>query len=239
MLDDVRVSVLHPSLPDWERQDVRNADSIVIEMRWGEVSFVFTGDIDRETEAAIAPLLQPAPLRVLKVPHHGSSTSSSEAFVRAVRPDVAVISVGRSNNFGHPSPLVLKRYEQAGSRLFRTDQDGAITIDTDGTSLEISTFTGSTVRRKITASRRLNDGVETLASALFLGLARLPFRFEVIDAHVRHPRAPIQDSCFHVREAPRELVVGLAQRGFRLDAQPPRGQRSRTTGRPFPLSARS
>ena len=153
MLDEVRVSVLHPSPPDWERQDVRNADSVVIEMRWGEVSFVFTGDIDRETEAAIAPLLQPSPLRVLKVPHHGSSTSSSEGFVRAVRPDVAVISLGRSNNFGHPSPLVLKRYEQAGSRLFRTDQDGAITIDTDGTSLEISTFTGRTVRLK-SLSRR-------------------------------------------------------------------------------------
>ena len=146
MLDEVRVSVLHPSLPDWERQDVRNADSVVIEMRWGEVSFVFTGDIDRETEAAIAPLLQPSPLRVLKVPHHGSSTSSSEGFVRAVRPDAAVISLGRSNNFGHPSPIVLKRYEQAGTRVFRTDQDGAITIDTDGSSLEISTFTGRTIR---------------------------------------------------------------------------------------------
>ena len=118
----------------------------MIEMRWGEVSFVFTGDIDRETEAGIAPLLQPAPLRVLKVPHHGSRTSSSEGFVQAVRPDVAVVSVGRSNNFGDPSPLVLRRYEQAGSRLFRTDQDGAITIDTDGTSLEISTFTGRAMR---------------------------------------------------------------------------------------------
>jgi len=146
MLDDVRVEVLHPQRPDWERQEVRNADSVVIELRWREVSFVFTGDIDRETEAAIVPLLEPSPLRVLKVPHHGSNTSSSEGFVRAVQPDVAVISLGRSNPFGHPSPLVLERYEHAGSRLFRTDRDGAITIDTDGTSLEIRTFTGRKAR---------------------------------------------------------------------------------------------
>jgi len=146
MLDGVRVSVLHPLLPDWERQDVRNADSVVIEIRWDEVSFVFTGDIDRETEAAVAPLLQPSPARVLKVPHHGSNTSSSEEFIHAVNPDIAVISLGRSNPFGHPSPLVLDRYERAGSRVFRTDRDGAITIDTDGRSLEIRTFTGRKAR---------------------------------------------------------------------------------------------
>ena len=106
---------------------------------------------DREAEAEVVPLLQPSPLRVLKVPHHGSNTSSSEQFVRAARPVVAVISLGRSNPFGHPSPLVLERYERAGSRLFRTDRDGAITVDTDGRSLEIRTFTGREAR--VQASR--------------------------------------------------------------------------------------
>jgi competence protein ComEC len=91
------------------------------------------------------------------VPHHGSNTSSSDAFVRALRPDVAVISVGRSNNFGHPSPLVLRRYEDTGAQIFRTDQDGAVTIDTDGAGLTVTTFLGRTVH---VASRRHHEGQE-------------------------------------------------------------------------------
>jgi competence protein ComEC len=131
---------------DWERQDVRNDDSIVLELRWRDVSFVFTGDIGRETEADIAPLFARAPLRVIKVPHHGSATSSSDDFVRALEANVAVISVGRSNNYGHPSPMVLKRYREGGAAVFRTDQDGAVSIDTDGTSLDIETVSGRTLR---------------------------------------------------------------------------------------------
>lgn len=142
-LDDVEVRVRHPAIPDWERQAVRNDDSIVLELRWRDVSFVFTGDIGREPEAVIAPDFEPSPLRVLKVPHHGSPSSSSAAFLRALRPDVAVVSVGRGNNFGHPSPAVLRRYEESGARLFRTDRDGAVTIETDGSTLRVSTFTGT------------------------------------------------------------------------------------------------
>ncbi|HUR32270.1 MAG TPA: ComEC/Rec2 family competence protein [Vicinamibacterales bacterium] len=141
----VTLTVMHPPRPDWERQDVRNDDSIVIDLRWKDVSFVFTGDIGREAEAGVAPLLVPAPLRVLKVAHHGSITSSSEAFLSALAPDVAVISVGRSNTFGHPSPLVLRRFEALATAVFRTDQDGAVSIDTDGTTLRVQTFTGRTL----------------------------------------------------------------------------------------------
>ena len=144
-LDGVQMVVRHPPVPDWERQDVRNDDSIVLELRWRDVSIVFTGDIGRETEADIAGLFVPAPLRVLKVPHHGSNTSSSDGFIHALAPDVAVVSVGRSNNFGHPSRVVLERYRQAGAAIFRTDQDGAVTLDTDGRSLDIRTFTGRTL----------------------------------------------------------------------------------------------
>jgi competence protein ComEC len=146
MLDDVQVSVRHPPLPEWERQDVRNDDSVVLELRWRDVSFVFTGDIGREGEAEIAHLFEPALLRVLKVPHHGSTTSSSDQLLRALAPDVAVVSVGRGNNFGHPSPVVLRRYQAEGAAIFRTDQDGAVTVDTDGSSLDVETFTGRRLR---------------------------------------------------------------------------------------------
>ena len=145
LLDGVQVSVRHPPIPDWERQDVRNDDSIVLELRWRDVSFVFTGDIGREAEAQVAPLFAPAPLRVLKVPHHGSITSSSDALVGALAPNVAVISVGRSNNYGHPSPRVLDRYQKAGAAVFRTDQDGAVEIDTDGRTIDVRGFTGRTL----------------------------------------------------------------------------------------------
>jgi competence protein ComEC len=145
-LADVELAVRHPPLPDWERQDVRNDDSIVIELRWRGVSFVFAGDIGREVEQDIAAMFAPSALRVVKVPHHGSTTSSSDQFIRALAPAVAVVSAGRGNTFGHPAPPVLSRYEAAGTAIFRTDRDGAVTIDTDGTSLNVRGFTGRHLR---------------------------------------------------------------------------------------------
>ena len=141
-VDGVAVIVRHPTLPDWERQDPRNDDSIVLELRWRDISIVLTGDISAEVEREIASNFPPAPLRVIKVPHHGSITSSSSAFVRALNPRVAVVSVGRSNRFGHPAPVVLQRYEEVQAAVFRTDRDGAVSVDTDGTSLDVHTFTG-------------------------------------------------------------------------------------------------
>lgn len=141
-VDAVEIVVRHPPPPDWERQDVRNDDSIVLELRWRNVSFVFAGDIGREIEDAIAGQIQPADLRVLKVPHHGSLTSSSERFLARLRPTVAVMSAGRDNVFGHPAPAVLERYRTVGAAIYRTDRDGAVTVHTDGRTLDIETFTG-------------------------------------------------------------------------------------------------
>jgi competence protein ComEC len=144
-IDDVRLVVRHPGVPDWERQDVRNDDSIVLELLWRDVSFVFTGDIGREVEREIAGRFAPCRLRVVKVPHHGSPSSSSGRFVQALAPRVAVVSVGRGNRFGHPSKAVQERYVEAGALVFRTDRDGAVTVDTDGHSLDVRTFAGRTV----------------------------------------------------------------------------------------------
>jgi competence protein ComEC len=142
IVDGVSVVVRHPIPPDWERQDPRNDDSIVLELVWRDVSIVLTGDIGAEVERSIASLFSPMPMRVLKVAHHGSLTSSSTEFIRALAPRVAVISVGRSNRFGHPAPAVLQRFADAHADVFRTDQDGAIAVDTDGTMLDFHTFTG-------------------------------------------------------------------------------------------------
>ena len=85
-------------------------------------------------------------LRVIKVPHHGSLTSSTVDFIHSIRPTVAVVSAGRANHFGHPAPEVLQRYRDAGTRIFRTDQDGEVTIDSDGYSIDVHTFTGRHLR---------------------------------------------------------------------------------------------
>jgi competence protein ComEC len=144
-IGEVDIAVRHPRPPDWERQDVRNDDSVVLEILWRDVSIVLSGDIGRDVEREIAPLFAASALRILKVPHHGSLTSSSKEFVRALAPRVAIFSVGRSNNFGHPAPEVMDRYRESGAQIFRTDQDGAVTIDTDGHMLDVRTFTGQRV----------------------------------------------------------------------------------------------
>ncbi len=140
--------VHHPPIPDWERQRVRNDDSEVLEIRLGDVSFVFTGDIGREVERAIAPGFVRAPIRILKVPHHGSATSSSDLFLQALRPDIAVVSAGRGNPFGHPVPAVIDRYRDIGAAIYRTDHDGAVTVETDGTTVRVRTLMG----RRLTLS---------------------------------------------------------------------------------------
>jgi len=143
VIDGIEVLARHPAVEGWERQKVRNDDSIVLELRWGDdVSVLLTGDIGRAVEQEIAPLVPPARLRIVKVPHHGSLTSSSVAFLAATRPQVAIVSAGRSNHFGHPAPEVLDRYRAIGAAIFRTDQDGAVTIDTDGHTVDVHTFLG-------------------------------------------------------------------------------------------------
>ena len=145
----VEIRVLHPSPPEWERQRVRNDDSVVIELRIGDVSFVLPGDIGAEGERAVVRNLRLRPIAIIKAPHHGSATSSTLPFIQAAHPAAVVFSAGRGNRFGHPAPLVVERYQRGGARAFRTDQDGAVMMDTDGVSVEISTWSGRqmTLRR--------------------------------------------------------------------------------------------
>jgi len=141
-IDGVDVIARHPAPADWERQKVRNDDSLVLELRWRDVSVVLTGDIGSAVERDVAAATPPAPLRILKIPHHGSLTSSTPAFVAALRPQIAVASAGRANHFGHPVPEVLERYQAIGAKVFRTDQDGAVMVSTDGASIDVRTYTG-------------------------------------------------------------------------------------------------
>jgi competence protein ComEC len=120
-----------------------NHQSIVFKCRYKNFSILFTGDIEKDVEEElsssqkisgqkISGLLQSA---VLKVPHHGSKTSSSLSFLRSVKPKFAVISSCYANRFGHPHDEALQRYRKLGIPLFRTDQGGTLEIRTDGEEL--------------------------------------------------------------------------------------------------------
>jgi competence protein ComEC len=144
LVDEVDVIARHPVPADWERQKVRNDDSLVLELRWRDVSIVLTGDAGKAVEHDIAAAFPPARLRVVKIPHHGSLTSSAPEFVAALHPQIAIVSNGRTNHFGHPVPEVLDRYRIAGAEVYRTDQDGAVTVASDGYSLHVDTFAAQT-----------------------------------------------------------------------------------------------
>jgi competence protein ComEC len=139
-LGDATLRVLHPPPPDWRRPRARNDDSLVFEVVYGNVALLLTGDISAEVERALVPMLTPARHRVLKVAHHGSRTSTGQALVDAWQPEIALVSAGRGNTFGHPAPEVIARLEAAGAAIYRTDRDGRITLQTDGTSVWVSTY---------------------------------------------------------------------------------------------------
>jgi competence protein ComEC len=139
-LGDVTLRIHHPPPADWERRKVRNDDSMVIDLEYGRVSVVLAGDIGAEVERGIAGRFDPAAHRVLKIPHHGSATSSAREFVSALRPRVAILTAGTSTKVNDE---VLRRYKDVGATVYRTDVHGAVTVDTDGRRLTVSTFTGN------------------------------------------------------------------------------------------------
>jgi competence protein ComEC len=136
------IQVLHPPEPDWERRRVRNDDSVVLDVRLANVEIVLPGDISRNVERTIAGGLGSGRLVIVKAPHHGSAGSSSPEFIAATRPAAVIFSSGRRNPFGHPAPAVVERYRSAGARIFRTDQDGAVVVDTDGSTVVLWTWSG-------------------------------------------------------------------------------------------------
>jgi competence protein ComEC len=139
---EVEIAVLHPPPPDWERQRVRNDDSVVLAVRYGRVSVIVPGDIGREGERAALTHVEPAPIAILKAPHHGSATSSTPEFLARIRPAAVIFSAGRRNPFGHPVPAVVSRYRALGAAMFSTAEDGAVILDTDGQTVELRGWTG-------------------------------------------------------------------------------------------------
>ncbi len=141
--DAVQVDFLWPEIPPEEVAPLaKNNDSLVVRLRYLDRTILLPGDAEKQAEAAMLAENDAAALHadVLKVGHHGSKNSTMPDFLAAVSPQISVISAGEENPYGHPHPELIQRLEESGTRLLRTDRDGAVRVLTDGHSLRVSCF---------------------------------------------------------------------------------------------------
>ena len=134
----VQITFLNPPRRPYSgtRSD-SNANSVVFAMNYGQRSFLFTADLEGEIESRVH---LPAHIDVLKVAHHGSGHSSTLPFLQKIHPQVAVVSVGAHNRYGHPAGDTLKRLQSVGAKVWRTDERGAVVCETDGEMLNVSSW---------------------------------------------------------------------------------------------------
>ena len=136
-IESVEINVLWPP-PETDVTD--NNNSVVLRIQLGQRSLLLTGDIERAAERSLVASEQPLHVDVVKVPHHGSKTSSTEPFVLATKPAYAIVPVGRNSMFGHPHKEVVERWQANGATVLTTGHSGTITIATDGKDLSLKTF---------------------------------------------------------------------------------------------------
>ncbi|GAC1634119.1 MAG: DNA internalization-related competence protein ComEC/Rec2 [Candidatus Acidiferrum sp.] len=141
--DGAEGEVLWPERDDGDPPAIaKNNDSLVFRLRFGKRTFLLPGDAEFQAESEILAENPEGALRadVLKIGHHGSKNSTTQEFLSAVRPQLAVISAGAENPYGHPSPQLLQRLADANVQVLRTDQTGAIHILTDGDRIKVYCF---------------------------------------------------------------------------------------------------
>lgn len=139
-LDGMALRILAPQRGDGVWTDNNDA-SLVLEVKLGEFTALLTGDAPKESEVQFLPLVMASQIQVLKVGHHGSSTSTANELLEELHPEVALISVGRGNRFGHPTPEILRRLRGHGVRVHRTDLEGHLVVQVrrDGTYVIVPT----------------------------------------------------------------------------------------------------
>jgi len=126
---------------------VKNDSSLVIRIALGRTAFLLTGDVGAATEQELLGAGLGLGSTVLKAGHHGSASSTSTAFLAAVRPKAVLVSAGEGNTYGFPSPEVLGRCRSVGAEVFRTDIDGAVEISADGQRLLVRKAAGFAAKR--------------------------------------------------------------------------------------------
>lgn len=134
--DNLSVTCLHPNKNFLEED--KNECSAVLSVKYGMLGFLLTGDVEKLGEQEIVSLLDEH--QILKVAHHGSDSSSTEAFLDKVKPKIALISCGKNNRYGHPHEKVLERLKGRKSRIYNTSMDGSVQIKSDGKKVEIQCY---------------------------------------------------------------------------------------------------
>lgn len=133
-----RLEVLHPGekLLQSTTSDANN-NSVVLRLEWGAFTVLLPGDIEQEGQRGLLSKQPELASLVLKVPHQGARNALSEGFLERVNPQVAIISVGKDNPFGHPAPETLQKLQ--GAKVFRTDRNGTVEVETDGQGYRVTT----------------------------------------------------------------------------------------------------
>lgn len=131
---DIYFNILFPDTNNFVKENALNNNSIACKLCYKNFSMLFTGDIEKEGENVLLKEYEKTgelQSTILKAPHHGSKTSSTKDFLNKINPKITLIGVGKNNLYGHPNEEVLKRLQDAGSQIFRTDKDGEITVTVD------------------------------------------------------------------------------------------------------------
>ena len=134
----VKINVLGPSTPMFDGDTAVNDNSIILKVTYGEFSVLLTGDAGFRAEDRI--MNKDPGANLLQVAHHGSRYSTGDMFLDRVSPDIAVISVGRDNGYGHPSQDTMGRLQSHGIDIYRTDLDGTVSVTSDGTSWAVTSY---------------------------------------------------------------------------------------------------
>jgi competence protein ComEC len=150
------IEVLAPAR-DYVPMSPGNNDSLVLRVTYGSRSFMLTGDLERVEEYRLLEQGRALHADVLKVGHHGSKTSTTQEFLDAVSPSIAVISAGYENSFGHPHPDVLARLNERHTTILRTDRFGLATVRTDGHRLTYNIEAWDTQARRPLLGTLIND----------------------------------------------------------------------------------
>ncbi|MDP3298224.1 MAG: MBL fold metallo-hydrolase [Thermodesulfovibrionia bacterium] len=134
--NDIRIEVLNPLLPPTGNI---NTDSIVLKVIYGEVKILLAGDMGQLGERRFLNLKTDLRSQILKVAHHGEDDSTSDDFLKSIKPEEAIISISEVDIYARPHPAVINRLKQAGTRIHRTDLNGNIVLRTDGKTYSIET----------------------------------------------------------------------------------------------------
>ena len=158
--DGVEVDFMWPdTATDEDSPIARNNDSLVVRLHYGDRTILLPGDAEKQVEYEMLLETEARQMHadVLKIGHHGSKNSSMPEFLAAVAPQIAIISAGEQNPYGHPSPELLERLKESGPRVLRTDRDGAIQILTDGRTVTLNCFIDCPVAENLSGSAHAPD----------------------------------------------------------------------------------